>query len=175
MAIGWPGCPVAEDRLVQMLLGTLAVTESLEMEEHVSGCATCARTLRDLALAASAYDRAFARLRSRRAHIAPGRARLAAAAEHRVGFAVAVSARLARSRLAEAALTFGVMTYAIIVSVGIDSPRATAPSSLPSPSVVVAPMPTAPAPEDAQRMRVARLKYLDVGDIVFRVPAGSPY
>ncbi len=63
--IGRTGCHRTEEQLVQVLLGTAAVAECLEVERHVRGCARCARTLRGLELAASAYDRAFATLRAR--------------------------------------------------------------------------------------------------------------
>lgn len=159
-----------------MLLGTLAAPERAEMEGHLSGCARCARTLRGFELAEAAYDEAFARLRSRRANIAAGRARLAAATEPRVGLARAVPARLLRLRLAEAALAFGVTTFAVVGSLGVE-PSPVAPPSL-TPVVftspAVAPATAAPQPGDPERIRAARLKY-EVGDMVFRVTAGSPY
>jgi anti-sigma factor RsiW len=156
-----------------MVLGTLAATERVEMERHASGCAQCARTLRGLELADSAYDRAFATVRSRRAHIAPGRARLAAATEPQVGLALTVPARLLRLRLAEATLAFGVMTLAVVGSLGVEPPRATTPS--PEPAVLVAPAPAAPQPGDPERIRAARLKYSDLSEMVVRVAPGSPY
>ena len=171
--IGRTGCRAAEDQLVLIALGTLADAERIGVERHISGCARCARTRRDLELAGSAYDQAFVRLRSRRAHIAAGRARLAAATEHRVGFALALPGRLLRLRLAEAALGFGVMTLAVASSVGVEPSRAVAP--LPSKTAVVAPAAAAPQPEDAPRIRAARLRYSEVGDMVFKVTAGSPY
>src|SRR5437899_12529901 len=101
-----------------MLLGTLAAHERAEMERHLSGCAGCRRTLRALELAEEAYDQAFATLRSRRANIAAGRARLAAATEPRVGMALAVPARLLRLRLAAAALAFGAVPFVAVGAVG---------------------------------------------------------
>lgn len=178
--IGQTRCRATEDELVRMLLGTLAVTERVDIERHLSVCARCARMLRALELAGSAYDQAFATLRSRRAHIAAARARLAAATEPRVGLALLIPARVLRLRLAEVALAFGVMTLAVVGSFGIEPSRATAPSTShatpPSLSraALVAPA-AAPQPEDTQRIRVARLKYSDLGDMVFRVTAGSPY
>jgi anti-sigma factor RsiW len=171
--IGRTGCDAMEDQLVRVLLGTLAVAECIDVERHVSGCARCARTLRGLELAGYAYDQAFATLRSRRAHIAAGRARLAAAAEPRVGFALAFPGRVLRLRLAEAALAFGVMTFAVVGSLNVESPRVIAPS--PAQGVLVAPAAAAPQPEDPQRVRAARLKYSDAADMVFRVASGSPY
>ena len=127
------------------------------------------------------YDRAFATYRSRGAHIAAGRVRLAPAIEPRVGLALAVPAQVLRLRLAEAALAFGVMTLAVVGSFGTEPSRATAPptSHTTPPSLSraarVAPAAAAPQPEDPQRIRAARLKYSEVGDVVFRVTAGSPY
>ena len=175
--IGWTRCRATEEQLVGTLLGTLAAPEWAEMEHHLSGCAPCRRTLRTLELAEAAYDRAFATLRSRRTNIAAGRARLAAAMEPRVGLALAVPARLLRLRLAEAAVAFGVMTFAVVGSLGVEPSPAAPPSR--APDVLVAPATAtlataAPQPGDPERTRAARLKY-EVGDIVFRVTAGSPY
>src|SRR5688572_30691339 len=97
-----------------MHLETLTVTECTEMARHLSSCARCARMLQDFELAGSAYADAFAKLRSRRTHIAAGRARLAAATERRTGLAFALPAHLLRLRLAESALAFGVMSLAVV-------------------------------------------------------------
>ncbi len=162
---------------MRILLGTFAVPDWDETERHLSRCARCRRTLRALELAEAAYDQAFATLRTRRANIAAGRARIAAATEPRVGLALAVPARLLRLRLAEAALAFGVMTFAVVGSLGVEPSPAAPPSR--TPDVLVAPATAAPAtaapqPGDPERIRAARLKY-EAGDIVFRVTAGSPY
>jgi hypothetical protein len=158
---------------VGALLGTIGVAEFVDVERHVVRCARCARTLQALELASSAYDQAFAGLRSRRAHSAAGRARLVAATEPRVGFALAFPGRVLRLRLAEAAVAFGVMTLAVVGSLGVEPARAIAPS--PAKAVLVSPAAAAPQPEDPQRIRAARLKYSDASDMVFRVTAGSPY
>jgi hypothetical protein len=172
--IGRTDCRATEDRFVQMLLGTLAVAERVEVERHLSGCAPCARTLRALELSGSAYDQAFATLRSRRMNIAAGRARLAAATKPSVGFALAFPGRLLRLRLAEGALALGVMTLAVVGSVTVEPSRAIAP--LPSQAAaLVTPAAAVPQPEDPQRIRAARLRYSDVAEMVFRVAAGSPY
>ena len=42
--IGRTGCHLTEEQLVQVLLGTAAVAECLEVERHVRGCARCVRT-----------------------------------------------------------------------------------------------------------------------------------
>ncbi|MEK6206138.1 MAG: hypothetical protein AABM32_00700 [Chloroflexota bacterium] len=154
-------------------LGTLAVAESVEMERHLSSCARCARTLRAFEVAGSAYDHAFAKLRSRRTHIAAGRARLASATERRVGLGFAVPSRVLRLRLAKSALAFGVMTLAVVGSLGIEPSRPNARP--PEPVVPVATAVATPQPEDPQRIRAARLRYGDVGDMVFRVTPGTPY
>ena len=154
--IGWTRCRATEEQLVGTLLGTLAAPEWAEMEHHLSGCAPCRRTLRTLELAEAAYDRAFATLRSRRTNIAAGRARLAAAMEPRVGLALAVPARLLRLRLAEAAVAFGVMTFAVVGSLGVEPSPAAPPSR--APDVLVAPATAtlataAPQPGDPERTR----------------------
>jgi anti-sigma factor RsiW len=175
--IGRTRCRATEDQIVRMMLGTLPVTERVDLERHLGVCARCARTLLALEAAGSAYDQAFARLRSRGVLIAPGRARLAAARERRVGLAIAIPAQLLRLRLAEATLAFGVMTMAVVGSLAIEPSPATPPS--PEPAVLVAPAVAAPQPEDPQRIRAARLRYgdvsVDLGDMVFRVTPGSPY
>jgi hypothetical protein len=159
-----------------MHLETLGATECTEMARHLSSCARCARTLEDLELAGSAYAHAFAKLRSRRTHIAAGRARLAAATERRAGLAFTIPAHLLRLRLAESALAFGVMTLAVVGSFSIEPSRAITP---PEPAVVVATPVAAPQPEDPLRLRAARLRYgdvsVDLGDMVFRVTPGTPY
>ena len=174
--IGLRRCRAAEDQLLRMQLGTLPATECVEIERHISSCRRCANTRQDFELAASAYDHAFAQLRSRRTHIAAGRARLAAATERRVGLAFAVPAQMFRLRLAESALAFGVITLVVVGSLDIEPARSSAPS--PEPAVVSAPA-IAPQPEDPQRIRATRLRYgdvaVDLGDMVFRVTPGSPY
>ena len=171
--IGRTGCRAREDQLLRVVLGTLAVAERVDVERHLSSCARCARTLRAWEQAGSAYDQAFATLRSRRVHIAAGRARLAAATDRRVGFALTFPGRVLRLRLAEAALAFGVMTLAVVGPVTVEPSRAITPS--PSRATLVAPAAAVPQPEDPQRIRAARLRYSEVGDMVFKVTAGSPY
>jgi anti-sigma factor RsiW len=170
--IGRARCRATEEQVVRILLGTLTLAERIDVERHLAGCAQCARNLRTLERAESAYGQAFAGLRSRRAHIAPGRARLAAAPDPRIGLSLSVPARLLRFRLAEAALAFGVMTLAIV---GAEPPRATVPSQPPAPIVLPIPTATAPQPEDPQRSRAGRVKHTDASEIVFRVTPGSPY
>jgi hypothetical protein len=163
-----------------MLLGTLALNEHVGVERHLSVCARCAGTLRTLELAGSAYDQAFARLRSRPAHIAAARARLAAATEPPVRMALLFPARVLRLRLAEVALAFGVMTFAVIGSVGIEPSRTTAPSTSHTAPLVGRPAFGAPAaappqPDDLQAIQAERLKQWNVGDTVFTFRGGSPY
>ena len=171
--IGRTGCHLTEEQLVQVLLGTAAVAECLEVERHVRGCARCVRILRGLERASSAYDRAFATLRARRARIAAGRARIAAATEPRVGLGLDFSGRVLRLKLAEAAVALGVMTFAVVGSLTVELSCAIAP--LPSRAIRQAPAAAAPQPEDPEGIRAARLKDAEVGDMVFTVTAGSPY
>jgi hypothetical protein len=171
--IGRTSCRANEDEFVPMLVGALTVGERCDLERHISSCAPCAGRLRALELAASSYNQAFAGLRSRRAHTAPGRARLAAAAAPRIALGLAFPGRLLRLRLAEAALGFGVMTLAVVGSLNVERSSVLTPS--PSKAVLVAPAAPVPQPEDPQRIRAARLKYSDMAEMVFRVEAGSPY
>lgn len=174
--IGRRRCRETEDRLVRMHFETLAVTECAEMTRHLFSCTRCARTLHDFKLAGSVYADAFAKLRSRRTHVAAGRARLAAATEQRAGLTFTLPADLLRLRLAESALAFGVMTLVVVGSLGTDPSRTTTP---PEPAIVVATPVAAPQPEDPLRLRAARLRYgdlsVDLGDMVFRVTPGSAY
>ena len=171
--IGRTGCRATEEKLAGVALRTLATAERLDVELHISACARCARTLRALEVAGAAYDQAFARLRSRRVLIAPGRARLAAATKPRVGFAFLAPSRVLRLRLAEAAVAFGVMTLAVVGSGHVEPSRAVPPS--PSQAAAVVPAAAAPQPEDSQSMRAMRLKYREVDEIVSRVTAGRPH
>jgi hypothetical protein len=155
-----------------MLLGTLAPTERASIERHVSVCVRCAGALRGLERAGSAYDQAFAALRSRRVRIAAGRARLAAATEPPTGLALALPARLLRLRLAEATLALSVLTLAVVGSLGVEPSRPTAPSPRPALS---GPAVATPELTDSDLIRAARLKYLQTRDMVIRVPAGSRY
>jgi hypothetical protein len=170
--IGRTGCRTTEDQLLRVLLGTGGVAERLEVQGHVSRCGRCARTLRSLELAGSAYDQAFATLRGRRVAIAAGRARLAAATEPQIRFGFTFPARLLRLRLAEAAVAFGVMTIAVVGTPTVEPARTIAPS--PATALIAAPAAPVPQPEDPLRMRAARLRY-DDGEMIFRVTAGSPY
>lgn len=170
--IGRTGCRTTEDQLLRVLLGTGDVAERLDVQGHVSSCARCAHTLRSLEQAGSAYDRAFATLRSRRAPIAAGRARLAAATEPRIRFGLAFPGRLLRLRLAESAVAFGVMTIAVVGSLGVEPESAIAPS--PATAIVVAPAAPVPQPEEPLTIRAARRRY-DEAEMIFRVTAGSPY
>ena len=175
--MGRTRCRAAEDQLVTMKLGTLPAAEFDEMQRHLASCTRCAHTFRTFDLADSAYDSAFAKLRSRRTNVAAGRARLAAASERRVGLAFAIPAQLLRLRLAEATLAFGVMTLVVLGSFSVEPSSDTPPS--PEPAVLITPVFAAPQPEDPLRIRASRLKYgdvsVDLGDMVFRVTPGSPY
>jgi putative zinc finger protein len=167
------GCRATEDQLVPMLLGALTPMERADIDRHLFVCAHCAGALRALELAGSAYDEAFATLRSRRARIAPGRARLAAAMEPPVGLGLAVRPHLLGLRLAEAVLALSVVTLVVVGSLGVEPARPTA--ATPRPALLTGPAMAAPERGDAEMIRAARLKYIETRDMVITVPARTPY
>jgi hypothetical protein len=117
-------CRSARLRMVEGIEGRLGLSARLDVEDHVARCGGCADELADLAATRHAVRRAFGPYRSAHPRVAPGRARLAAAAaSSRSETVITTLLRVARGP-AKHGLAFSVLMFLLLGTVDSAMPAA---------------------------------------------------